>query len=120
MTLHPECEETQMPQDQTNETVNIFEGLSQSDIDRLQAATQVFLIHSDFDVTIERRGQDVWAVHVGGSVVDRDLKRRYQPLPSAQYAVFLEETRFPLPEALRIAEKWVTAKLATQSAELQA
>lgn len=59
------------------------------------------------DITIEKRGEDLWCVSVfGKTVLDRDLNRHYEPLPSGRTAEFIAATRFTLEDAYTIAKRY--------------
>jgi hypothetical protein len=60
------------------------------------------------DVFVEKRGEDAWCVNVfGGTVLDRDLQRHYEPMPSSRTDEFVAATRFSLSEAMAIADRYV-------------
>lgn len=60
------------------------------------------------DITIEKRGSSTWAVVVfGGTVLDRDMNRHYEPMPSSRTQEFIDATRFSLEEAFEIAETYI-------------
>ena len=60
------------------------------------------------DVYVEKRGEDAWCVSVfGGTVLDRDLQRRREPMPSNRTDEFVAATRFSLSEAMSIADRYV-------------
>ena len=60
------------------------------------------------DVYVEKRGEDAWCVSVfGGTVLDRDLQRRREPMPSYRTDEFVAATRFSLSEAMSIADRYV-------------
>ena len=59
------------------------------------------------DVYVEKRGEDAWCVSAfGGTVVDRDLQRHYEPMSSNRTEEFIAATRFSLVEAFDIAERY--------------
>jgi hypothetical protein len=59
----------------------------------------------DEDIYVEKRGEDSWCVSVfGGTVLDRDLQRYYEPMPSNRTDEFIAATRFTLTEAFEIAQ----------------
>ena len=59
------------------------------------------------DIAIEKRGEGKWCVQAfGGTVVDRDLNRHYEPMPSSRTEEFIAATRFSLDEAFDIAKKF--------------
>ena len=59
------------------------------------------------DIAIEKRGKDLWCVSVfGGTVLDRDLNRHYEPMPSSRTEEFIAATRFDLDEAFSIAKRY--------------
>lgn len=60
------------------------------------------------DVYVEKRGEDAWCVSAfGGTVLDRDLQRHYEPMPSNRTDEFIAATRFSLTEAMAIADRYV-------------
>ncbi len=58
------------------------------------------------DVAIEKRGEDKWCVNIFGSVLDCDLNRYYEPMPSNRTDEFINMTRFSLEEAFDIANRY--------------
>lgn len=60
----------------------------------------------DEDIFIEKRGNEKWCVKVFASVLDRDLNRHYEPMPSNRNDEFINNTRFSLDEAFDIAKKY--------------
>ena len=59
------------------------------------------------DIHIEKRGENRWCVSAfGGTVVDRDLQRHYEPMPSNRTEEFIAATRFTLAEAFDIAQRF--------------
>ena len=59
------------------------------------------------DVFVEKRGEGKWCVQAfGGTVVDRELNRHYEPMPSSRTEEFIAATRFSLDEAFDIAKKF--------------
>lgn len=59
------------------------------------------------DIVIEKRGKDKWCVVVfGGTVLDSDLNRHYEPMPSSRTAEFIAATRFTLEDAYTIAKRY--------------
>lgn len=60
----------------------------------------------DEDIFIEKRGNEKWCVKVFASVLDRDLNRHYEPMPSNRNDEFINNTRFSLYEAFDIAKKY--------------
>jgi hypothetical protein len=59
------------------------------------------------DIAIEKRGKDLWCVSVfGGTVLDRELQRHYEPMPSSRTEEFIAATRFDLEEAFSIARRY--------------
>ena len=58
-----------------------------------------------WDVTIEWRGDDRWAVLHFGNCLGRDGSWDYEPLPSERTDEWLEEHRYGLDEALDLASK---------------
>lgn len=60
------------------------------------------------DVYVEKRGEDAWCVSVcGGTVLDRDLQRHREPMPSNRTDEFVAATRFSLSEAMSIADRYI-------------
>lgn len=60
------------------------------------------------DVSIEKRGASSWCVKVfDTSVLDKDLNRLYEPMPSNRTEEFISSTRFTLDEAFEIATAYV-------------
>lgn len=59
------------------------------------------------DIHIEKRGENRWCVSAfGGTVVDRELQRHYEPMPSNRTEEFIAATRFTLAEAFDIAQRF--------------
>jgi len=58
------------------------------------------------DVFVEKRGENRWCVSVFGTVVDRELQRHYEPMPSSRTEEFIAATRFDLNEAFDIAQRF--------------
>jgi len=59
------------------------------------------------DIAIEKRGEGKWCVRAfGNTVVDRDLNRQYEPMPSSRTEEFIAATRFNLDEAFDIARRY--------------
>jgi hypothetical protein len=59
------------------------------------------------DITIEKRGNDLWCVTVfGGTVLNRNLERLYEPLPGNRTDEFIAATRFTLEDAFTIAKRY--------------
>jgi hypothetical protein len=59
------------------------------------------------DIHIEKRGENRWCVSAfGGTVVDRELQRHYEPMPSSRTEEFIAATRFDLDEAFEIARRY--------------
>ena len=58
------------------------------------------------DIAIEKRGENRWCVSVLGTVVDRELQRHYEPMPSSRTEEFIAATRFDLDEAFEIAQRY--------------
>jgi len=59
------------------------------------------------DIAIEKRGENRWCVTVfGGTVLDRDLTRHYEPSPSNRTEEFIAATCFNLDEAYSIAKRF--------------
>jgi hypothetical protein len=58
------------------------------------------------DIAIEKRGENRWCVSVLGTVVDRELQRHYEPMPSSRTEEFIAATRFDLDEAFEIARRY--------------
>lgn len=63
------------------------------------------------DVFVEKRGENSWCVSVFGTVVDRDLKRCYEPMPSSRTEEFIAATRFTLEEAFDIAQRYADGRM---------
>lgn len=60
------------------------------------------------DLTIEKRGENKWCVKVFGfTVVNRNLERLGEPMPSNRTDEFIEATRFSLEEAFEIAQAYL-------------
>lgn len=60
------------------------------------------------DLTIEKRGESTWCVkYFGSTVLDRELERHYEPMPSGRTEEFIAATRFTLDEAFEIASAYV-------------
>ncbi len=58
-------------------------------------------------IKIEKRNDDKWAIVVfETSVIDKNLKRHYEPLPSQRTKEFNSLTRFSLKEAFDIANQY--------------
>ncbi len=64
----------------------------------------------DEDVTVERRGEGVWAVCVFGTCVTATLQRRHEPRSSGRSPEFIAETRFERDRAFEIAEAYIAAR----------
>lgn len=79
-----------------------------SEIDKLESMLKMatrFQIAED--IAIEKRGENRWCVVVfGGTVIDRDLNRHYEPMPSSRTEEFIAATRFDLEEAFSIAKRY--------------
>lgn len=59
------------------------------------------------DITIEKRGNDLWCVTVfGGTVLNRNLERLYEPMPGNRTDEFIAATRFTLEDAFTIAKRY--------------
>lgn len=58
------------------------------------------------DISMESRSADssTWAVVHYGSVLNRDGGWEYEPMPSYRTEEFIQRTRFPLDEAIRLAK----------------
>ena len=68
------------------------------------------------DIAIERRGENLWCVTVfGGTVLDRDLNRHYEPSPSNRTDEFIAATRFDLDQAYSIAKRYEEKEAASQN-----
>lgn len=61
----------------------------------------------DEDVFVEKRGMEKWCVTVFGTVLDYDLNRYYEPLPSNRTEEFVSLTRFSLKDAFDIANRYI-------------
>lgn len=63
-------------------------------------------------LTVQRRGNDRWAVATVGMVVNPDLEEEYEMNPSSRTDEFIERTRYSLDEAFSIAKAFAArAKL---------
>lgn len=60
--------------------------------------------HSEV-IQISYRGSDNWVVIQFGEVLNRDEQWEYEPLPSNRTDEFIARTRFPLIEAISLAQK---------------
>lgn len=60
-----------------------------------------------FGLYVEWRGDDRWAVTHIGKCFDKDGNSEYEPSPSNRENDFIERTRFPLNEAVALAERVV-------------
>lgn len=58
------------------------------------------------DVFVEKRGEYSWCVSVLGTVLDRDLNRHYEPMPSNRSEKFISSTRFHFDEAFELAKRY--------------
>lgn len=79
-----------------------------NEIDKLESMLKLAVrFQIGEDVYVEKRGENAWCVSVfGGTVVDRDLKRHYEPMPSSRTEEFIAATRFNLNEAFEIAKRY--------------
>lgn len=60
------------------------------------------------DITVEKRGENKWAIVVfGQTVLDNNMERHYEPLPSNRSEEFIQSTRFTLTDAFNIAFKYM-------------
>jgi hypothetical protein len=58
-----------------------------------------------FDVTVEKRSQDTWAVKHRNNCFNTNLAGVYESLPSNRTDEFIANYRFTLAEAVEIAER---------------
>jgi hypothetical protein len=59
------------------------------------------------ELYVEKRGENSYCVSVFGStVIDRDLKRHYEPMPTNRTEEFIAATRFTLAQAFDIARRY--------------
>jgi hypothetical protein len=66
-----------------------------------------FRIADDIDVVLRDTEKNLWAVCVfSSSVLDEDLNRHYELMSYSRDDAFIELTRFPLIEALKIAKRY--------------
>lgn len=64
------------------------------------------------DVVVEKRGNDTWCVKIFGStVLDKNLQRHHEPMPSNRSDEFISKTRFTLDTAIDLAYKWIEKEL---------
>ena len=61
---------------------------------------------SSWDLIVEERGPDSWAVLSGSYCLGRRGKLVYEPSPSRRSDAFKKAYRFPLEEALKIARTY--------------
>lgn len=74
-------------------------------IELLEFATRFELTD---EVALQKRGNNRWAVNVfGGSVLDKDMNRHYEPMPSSRTEEFISATRFSLEDAYTLARKYI-------------
>ena len=60
------------------------------------------------DVSIEKRGASSWCVKViDTSVLDRNLNRLHESMPSNRTQEFIDSTRFTLDEAFQLATAYI-------------
>jgi hypothetical protein len=91
-----------------NEIVEYIEDLGDQIKDLESKLSQAVRFQINEDVFVEKRGEDAWCVSAfGGTVVDRDLQRHYEPMPSSRTDEFIAATRFSLSEAMSIADRYV-------------
>lgn len=62
------------------------------------------------DVSVERRGEGLWAVCVLGTCLTATLERCYEPRPSNRTPDFISATRFDRDRAFEIAEAYVASR----------
>ncbi|APU89001.1 conserved hypothetical protein [Virus Rctr197k] len=62
--------------------------------------------HSD-EVHVEWRSEDRWVVVFGGDVLNTEGLLEYEPSPSHRDEAFLARTRFPLAQAIELAQQLV-------------
>lgn len=60
----------------------------------------------DEDIFVEKRGNGKWCVKVFASVLDRDLNRHHEPLPSSMTDELINKTRFSLEESFSLTKKY--------------
>ena len=59
-----------------------------------------------FNVYVELKSKDRWAVHTGyGDCYDSNLQSEYETLPSERTEAYKDHYRFPLDEAVEIAQR---------------
>jgi hypothetical protein len=91
-----------------DEIVEYIEDLGDQIKDLESKLSQAVRFQINEDVFVEKRGEDAWCVSAfGGTVVDRDLQRHYEPMPSSRTDEFIAATRFSLSEAMVIADRYV-------------
>ena len=91
-----------------DEIVEYIENLADQINDLEAKLSKVISFHISEDVYLEKRGEGIWCVRVfGGTVVDRDLNRHYEPMPSNRSEEFISSTRFTLDEAFQIANRYI-------------
>lgn len=61
--------------------------------------------HGHFEITVEWRGNDRWAVIHGGYCLGTDGEWEYERQPSSRADEWLASHRFDLDEALRLAKQ---------------
>lgn len=76
-------------------------------ISKLQMFELATSFKLDEELTIEKRGQNQWCVKYFNDVVNRNLDRQYEPMPSNRTSEFINDTRFTLDEAFDIARKYL-------------
>jgi hypothetical protein len=59
-----------------------------------------------FEVRVERRSPNGWAVLFRGDCIDIDGKRSNEPLPSSREDEWIARHRFDLPTAMEVAKKF--------------
>lgn len=60
---------------------------------------------SSWNITVEWRGQDTWAVKRWSDCLGRDGEWDYEPNPSSRTDEWIKDHRFPLAEALELAKR---------------
>jgi hypothetical protein len=68
------------------------------------------LLERQVDVELRNTEKDLWAVCChSNSVVCADLSTEVESMPSWRTDDFINRTRFPLPDALALAEKFINS-----------
>lgn len=81
--------------------------MSRSPEDLLALAT---CFQIDEDVSVERRGEGLWAVCVLGTCLTAALERCYEPRSSGRSPEFIAATRFDRDRAFEIADAYIAAR----------